>query len=112
MASVTKYYEARGKVQNVMFRQTFIRGAQKRDLAAGATNDSVFSDRVFFILYGEESEISEYVEKLKEVKVINSWNATVEEITELSEGGELKSFQVTTENVDQFNWNSDVEMYI
>ena len=112
MASVTKYYQVRGKVQNVMFRQTFIRGAQKRDLAAGATNDSMFSDRVFFILHGKESEIDEYVEKLKEVKVLNSWGATIEELTEVEPGGDLNSFQVTTENVDKFNWNPDVEMYI
>ena len=112
MSSVTKYYQTRGKVQNVMFRQTFIRGAQKRDLAAGATNDDIFSDRVFFVLHGEETDVLEYIEKIKEVKVINSWGATVEEITELPSGGELKSFQVTTENVDQFNWNPDVEMYI
>ena len=39
MGIVSKSFEVHGKVQNVMFRQTFIRGAMKRHLSGGATND-------------------------------------------------------------------------
>ena len=112
MDEVTKYYGVRGKVQNVMFRQTFIRGAQKRGLKGGATNDTLFSDRVFFILQGTGSQIDEYINTMKEVKVLNSWGAEIKKIVLLPDGKDLNSFQVTTENVDQFSWNPDVEMYI
>jgi acylphosphatase len=112
MAETTKYYEAKGTVQNVMFRQTFIRGAQKRSLKAGATNDSRDMDRVIFILQGEEAQVNQYVDFLKDKKVINSWGATIEKMTRIETEAPLSSFQVTTENVDQFNWNPDVEMYV
>jgi len=112
MAEMTKYYEARGIVQNVMFRQTFIRGAQKRSLKGGATNDSRDMERVIFILQGEEVQMDQYVDFLKDKKVINSWGATIEKMTRIETEAPLSSFQVTTENVDQFNWNTDVEMYV
>ena len=64
------------------------------------------------ILKGNEKAIENYVSFLKEKKVINSWGATVENIFDLKEGPELESFQVTTQNVDQFNWSPNVEMYI
>jgi acylphosphatase len=112
MRETTKHYEVRGMVQNVMFRQTFIRGAQKRGLKAGATNDSRDMDRAIFILLGEENQVDQYVDFLKSKKVINSWGATIEKMTQIETEAPLSSFQVTTENVDQFNWNPDVEMYI
>ena len=83
---ITKYFGVRGKVQNVMFRQTFIRGAIKRELVAGATNDSENQGRVFCILKGNEKAIENYVSFLKEKKFINSWGATVENIVDLKEG--------------------------
>ena len=57
----TASYRAMGRVQNVMFRQTLIRGAQKRGLEAGATNDA--SDRrvVTFTLCGDAGKIAEIV---------------------------------------------------
>lgn len=112
MAETTKYYEVGGNVQNVMFRQTFIRGAQKRGLKAGATNDSRDMERVFFILQGEEAQVDQYVDFLKDKKVINSWGATIEKMTQIEKEEPLSGFQITTENVDQFNWNPDVEMYV
>ena len=57
----TVSYRANGRVQNVMFRQTLIRGAQKRGLEAGASNDA--SDRrvVTFTLCGDPSKVAEIV---------------------------------------------------
>ena len=34
-----KSFEVFGKVQGIMFRQTFIRGLEKRKISGGATND-------------------------------------------------------------------------
>ena len=112
MAMVIKYFEVKGKVQNVMFRQTFIRGAIKRNLSGGATNDSENEARVQCMLEGEEKVVDDYIAFLKEKKVINSWGATVEEVFTHEEGKAIESYQVTTKNVDQFNWSPNVEMYI
>ena len=38
--NMKKSFEVFGKVQGIMFRQTFIRGALKRKITGGVTNDS------------------------------------------------------------------------
>lgn len=106
------YYKVIGNVQGVMFRQTLIRGALKRGLQAGATNLSDGS--VSFVLNGEESQIEEIILFLKSGKVINSWKAQVEQLLVLPEedGILFEDHQVTTDNVDNFNWSEGVEMYL
>ncbi len=112
MGDVSKCFDVYGKVQNVMFRQTFIRGALKRQLSGGATNDPENRGRVLCILEGEEREVEDYILFLGEKKVINSWGATVEKIVQNGEEKPLEDYEVTTKNVDHFNWSPNVEMYV
>jgi acylphosphatase len=99
----------KGKVQGVMFRQTLIRGAQKRKLKAGASN-LVSGNQVRFTLEGDNNLIQEMVDFLKSGRPINNWNAKIDEVIE--ENTPETSYQVTTENVDTMNWNPNVEMYL
>ena len=115
MGVVSKSFDVHGKVQNVMFRQTFIRGAIKRHLSGGATNDPEDKGRVLCMLEGEEKEVEDYINFLEEKKVINSWGATVEKIVKIVQGREerpIEDYEVTTQNVDHFNWSPNVEMYV
>ncbi len=100
---------AKGKVQGVMFRQTIIRGAQKRNLKAGASN-LASGNEVKFTLEGDNNLIQEMVDFIRSGKPINNWNAKIDELKE--EGSPDKTYQVTTENVDSINWNPNVEMYL
>ncbi|MCP5244521.1 MAG: acylphosphatase [Burkholderiales bacterium] len=101
-----------GNVQNVMFRQTFIRGAQKRKLKAGATNDANDRNRVHCSLAGDETAVDELINTLREGKPINSWNAYVEELHVLDCFIEISEHQVTTDNVNRFQWSPKVEFYL
>ena len=112
MGLVSKYFDVYGKVQNVMFRQTFIRGALKRNLSGGATNDPLNQGRVLCMLEGGEKEVEDYIHFLEEKKVINSWGAKVEKIAPSEETKPIENYEVTTRNVDHFNWSPNVEMYI
>ena len=109
---MTHYYKVIGNVQGVMFRQTLIRGALKRGLQAGATN--LADGSVSFVLKGEKEQIDEIINFLESGKVINSWKAKVEKLSELSEKDAIafENHQVTTDNVDNFNWSEGVEMYL
>jgi len=109
---LTKYFEVKGKVQNVMFRQTFIRGAMKRELSAGATNDPENESRVLCMLQGNEKTVEDYILFLIETRVINSWGAEIEDIVNREKGLDIEGYQVTTLNVDKFNWSPNVEMFI
>jgi len=100
-----------GKVQNVMFRQTFIRGLQSRNLRGGATNNSDTEKTVSITIDASDEDIAKVTQKLLELGVINSWNATVEKIIELSDAISIDSHQVTTENVDEIKWSEGVEFY-
>jgi len=101
-----------GNVQNVMFRQTFIRAATKRKLKAGASNDTHDLQRVHCSLIGDETTIREMLNKLREGKPINSWNAYVDELHHHDYFIELSEHQVTTDNVGQTNWSPNVEFYL
>ena len=106
-----KSFKVYGKVQNVMFRQTFIRGLQSRNLRGGATNNSDVEKTVSITIDASEEKIKEVTQKLLELKVINSWNATVEKIEELPNSIPIQDHEVTTENVDQIKWSEGVEFY-
>ena len=106
-----KSFKIFGKVQNVMFRQTFIRGLQKRQLRGGATNNSGTEKTVSITIDAPPEEIEEVVQKLLALKVINSWNATVERIEVLPSLIKIHDHEVTTENVDQIKWSEGVDFY-
>ena len=99
----------KGKVQGVMFRQTLIRGAKKRNLKAGASNLSNRNE-ARFTLEGDDKLIQEMIDYLKSGRPINNWNARIDEVIE--EQVPEASYQVTTENVDTMSWNPNVEMYL
>ena len=104
-------FRVRGKVQGVMFRQTFIRACQKRNIDGGATN-CWKSDDVLITIEGSEKQLYEIIERLKLNKPINSWNATPVEVIELENIIPISEQEVTCHNVDHFNWTPGVEMYL
>ncbi|MEC8623342.1 MAG: acylphosphatase [Bdellovibrionota bacterium] len=112
MGLVSKFFEVHGKVQNVMFSQTFIRGAIKRHLSGGSTTDPENKGKVLCMLKGEKNVVEDYINFLEQKKVINSWHATVDKIIQSKEEQSLEDYEVTTQNVDNFKWSSDVEMYV
>lgn len=106
-----KSFRVEGKVQGVMFRQTFIRGLQKRNLKGGATNINEKNKPVFITIEAEtENKINQVIEELLKIKILNSWNATVETISPIK-NIQILQHEVTTENVDQHKWSSGVEFY-
>ena len=67
---------------------------------------------IFIDTDGEEKEVEDYINFLEEKKVINSWGATVEKIVQDREERPIEDYEVTTQNVDHFNWSPKVEMYV
>ena len=108
----TVYVVVHGKVQNVMFRQTIMRGAIKRGLVAGATNIRSDKTRVDISLRGDKEKIAEVIEKLKSGKRLNSWGAHCTSVEVVSTGKDPLSHEVNTENVDNIKWKSGVEFYL
>ena len=106
-----RYFKALGKVQGVMFRQTVMRGAMNRGLKAGATNLDNKSE-VDFMLEGENEKIQEMVDFIKSGEDINDWDAKVEELQEVESKNSIDNYEVTTENVDSFNWSTNVNFYL
>eukprot|EP01122_Echinamoeba_exundans_P014742 TRINITY_DN6732_c0_g1_i1.p2 TRINITY_DN6732_c0_g1~~TRINITY_DN6732_c0_g1_i1.p2 ORF type:complete len:100 (+),score=16.53 TRINITY_DN6732_c0_g1_i1:23-301(+) len=78
-----RYFTVKGRVQQVMFRQTLIRAALKRNLRGGATNSKRDRNEVTFTLEGDGSKIDEIVNFMKTGKPPNSWGAQVEKKHEL-----------------------------
>jgi len=101
-----------GQVQNVMFRQTIIRACIKRDIDAGATNNTDDKSRVDITFFGEESKVNDILSKLKSGEAINSWGARVTKVEINDEGIPPFSHSINTMNVDSVNWNPNVEFYI
>lgn len=95
-----------------MFRQTFIRGSLQRKIKGGVTNDSKNHHLAHCSLEGEESVVDEMINKLREGKPINSWNAQVEELHLYNHFIELSDHQVNTDNVDNYNWSPGVDFYL
>jgi acylphosphatase len=110
--NIQSYFRVEGRVQGVMFRQTFIRAAQKRGLTGAATN--LPDGSVSCFLSGVEEKIEELLAGLQSGREINSWGAQVARLISLepANGLAFDKHQVTTENVDSYNWSPDVEMYL
>ncbi len=105
-------FKVTGKVQGVMFRQTFIRGCQERGLKAAASNLS--DGTVSCYVQGPTDMIDDLMAKLLSGQPINSWGACVDKLVPLpdSEGIAFEQHQVTTSNVDAFSWSAGVDMYL
>ncbi len=106
------FFKVSGKVQGVMFRQTFIRACQDRGLKAAASNLS--DGTVSCYIHGPTDMIDDLIVKLLSGEPINSWGACVGKMIPLSdqEGIPFEKHQVTTSNVDSFNWRPGIDMYI
>lgn len=107
-------FEVRGKVQNVMFRQTLIRATLKRGLVGGASNDRADKQLVRVTLRGDDERIDELVALLRSGTALNDWGAKAARVDEVerAQGKALDAHQVTTDNVDTKNWNPNVTMFI
>ena len=106
-----KSYKVYGKVQGVMFRQTFIRGLLKRGLKGGATNmDDTIKSVNITIESPEGLVIDQVIKELVELKILNSWNASIENIENI-QTIPIEEHEVTTSNVDDHKWSSGVDFY-
>lgn len=107
-----RHFRAEGRVQAVMFRQTLIRAAQKRCLRAAASN--MPDGSVTFLLDGDPDKIEEIAAGLTSGREINSWGAHVTRLSPLPENDRIPfgKHQVTTENVDSFRWNTNIDMFL
>ncbi len=105
-------FKVYGKVQGVMFRQTFIRACNARGLKGAASNLS--DGTVSCYISGDADMIDDLVTNLHSGNEINSWGAYVEKLIPIAdlEGIPFEKHQVTTANVDSFNWSPDVDMYL
>ncbi|EAY02361.1 Acylphosphatase family protein [Trichomonas vaginalis G3] len=110
--NVKVFCYVRGKVQNVMFRQTLMRAALKRGVVAGATNNKKDRNRVDIALEGPASKVTEITEGLKSGKKLNSWNAHATEFHILETGKAALEHEVNTSNVDNIKWKQGVEFYL
>ncbi|KAJ0407122.1 hypothetical protein ATCC90586_005686 [Pythium insidiosum] len=111
---VTRFFQVRGKVQRVMFRQTVIRAMIKRGLQGGATNDKADRTLVHVTLRGGADSIQELIDAIGSGSDLNDWGARATAVKEVdrARGKSLSSHQVTTENVDSKNWNPNCTMYL
>ena len=91
-----------------------MRAAQKRGLQAAATNLKVPNrDQVEFVLIGDNEKIEEIISYMKSGAPLNSWKAQVDELKELTTPTiAFAQHQVSTANVDSFNWSPNVTFYI
>ena len=110
--NVTKYLIVKGRVQNVMFRQTIMRAAIKRGLIAGATNIKTDKHRVDITLTGDPTKIQEIIDGLSSNKNLNSWGAHAESVRIVESGKDPLSHEVNTSNVDNIKWKKGVEFYL
>lgn len=101
-----------GKVQGVMFRRTFVLGALKRGLRAGATNDTSDRNKVSCSLEGDEEEILELISDLQSLEELNSWGAKVDRLELQQNFIEIDEHEVHGDNVDDKNWSSGVEFFL
>ncbi|KAI9917279.1 hypothetical protein PsorP6_012874 [Peronosclerospora sorghi] len=97
---IERWLEVRGKVQNVVFRQTVTCAMQKRVLEGGATKDSQ-----------DKNLIQDWIAVLREGKPVKDWGAKATSVDDASseQGLTLEVHQVTTANVDKNKWNPNVK---
>ncbi|GMF12572.1 unnamed protein product [Phytophthora lilii] len=112
--AMDRWLEVRGKVQNVMFRQTVIRAMQKRGIEGGATNDRQDRNLVRMTLRGDPERVVGLVAALREGKPINDWGARATSVEDVDEerGLALEAHQVTTATVDNHRWNPNITMFL
>lgn len=110
--NVKVFCHVRGKVQNVMFRQTLMRAALKRGVVAGATNNKKDKNRVDIALEGPASKVKEITDGLRSGMKLNSWNAHVTEFFDEETGKPALEHEVNTSNVDNIKWKKGVEFYL
>ena len=110
--SATVYLYVKGKVQNVMFRQTIMRGSIKRQIIAGATNHKEDRNRVDVTLQGDQKKIDEIITKLRSGEEINSWHARCDEVIMQENGKAPLEHEVNTSNVDSIKWAGGVKFYL
>lgn len=101
-----------GKVQAVMFRKTFCFGAQKRGIAAGATNDKIEKDRVLCSLRGERELIIKFLAELQELETLNSWGAKVHRVEEIEEFHAIEIHEITSLSLDKSKLSKEIEFYL
>jgi len=109
------YFDVYGKVQKVMFRQTLMRAAKKRNLFAAASNDRTDPQHVLCYVEGDEKLCQEIMERIESGMQLNSWGAKASklEVCERPESDFLyEEFEVNTKNVDDINWSEGVEFYL
>jgi acylphosphatase len=108
-----KSFQVTGRVQGVMFRQTFIRACVKRKIHAGATNHPDNRNLVTCTIESDDSKtIDKLVIDLEELNQLNSWGAHVDSLKILEKSLTVKDHEVTTDNVDNFNWSSGVTFFL
>ncbi|KAH0793865.1 Acylphosphatase family protein [Histomonas meleagridis] len=110
--NLTVYLFVKGKVQNVMFRQTIMRGSISRGVVAGATNNRQDRQRVDITLEGPEDKVNEIIEGLRSGKKLNSWGAHCTSVEILTSGKKPLEHEVNTSNVDNIKWKKGVEFYL
>lgn len=111
---VVECFEVEGKVQKVMFRQTIVRAMLKHGLKGGASNRKDNKDLVDLTICGDHKKIRDLMARVGNGRPLNDWGATVNRVVEVEAGphDDWKQHKVTTENVDTFNWNPNVTMFI
>lgn len=112
--SCSKCFRVEGKVQKVMFRQTLTRAMLKYGLKGGASNRKDDVNAVDVTLCGDAKKIKELMDRVGNGRPINDWGATATRVIEkeYDPKDDWKEHKVTTENVDTFNWNPNVKMFI
>lgn len=108
---VKESFLVHGKVQAIMFRQTFVRGLLRRGLLGGATNNRDNHNEVACSVEGEVKSIEELKSTLLGLEKLNSWGSKVEEIIPC-DYFPYTQHEVTTENVDSKKWTPGVEFYL
>jgi acylphosphatase len=105
-------YSIYGKVQGVMFRKTLILAAGKLELAAGASNDNNDTDCVHFSLAGDSRKIETLEQRLMTLESLNSWGAKATKLIKLKNYKKVKTYEVTTLNIEKLQFTSGVEFYL
>jgi len=110
---MVKSFQVIGKVQGIMFRQTFIRACLNRKIHGGATNDSLNRNLVTCSVESSDPEaVDKLITDLKKLERLNSWGAHVESLEVLDNTLAIEDHEVTTENVDNYSWTPGVEFFL